>query len=265
MTSFFTLAEGSILIRLLIAHFLTDFILQPNKWIEGKKRKNWVSVHLLYHVCLTGAVAWLLLWNSQLWWPILLIMITHYVIDGAKTSAGKRVGKKGHWDLVLFLTDQALHILVIVLVWLWIIGGWHKMNVLLQTVLPSYWLLLRLLGYLIMVGPVGYIIQFLTKKWTNELNPSDSLKDAGKWIGILERVLTLTFVYINQFSAIGFLIAAKSILRVIDKPDKPSSEPTLIKPFSSRKHTEYVVIGTFLSFSIAILTGLVINWLLTFK
>ena len=95
-----------------------------------------------------------------------------------------------------------------------------------------------------------------------ELDPDDSLKEAGKWIGILERVLTITFIYIGQFGAIGFLVAAKSILRVIDKPDKPSSEPTLIKPFSSRKRTEYVLIGTFLSFTIAILTGLVINWLL---
>ena len=132
-----------------------------------------------------------------------------------------------------------------------------------QAYLPNYRILLKVLGYLLMIGPVGYIIQFLTRKWLFELDSDDSLREAGKWIGILERVLTITFIYISQFSAIGFLIAAKSILRVIDKPDKPSGEPTLIKPFSSRKRTEYVLIGTFLSFTIAILTGLVINWLLS--
>lgn len=259
MTTFFTSAEASILIRLLIAHCLTDFILQPGKWVAGKRKNNWRSKYLLYHILLTGAVAWLLLWDGKLWWAILSIMATHYIIDGLKIAAEARWGNRNNRGWIWFLLDQLLHVIVIIVVWLSIINGWHQMNLLLQTVLPGYWFLLHLLGYIIMVGPVGFIIQLLTKKWTTELNPQDSLRNAGQWIGILERILTITFVYINQFSAIGFLIAAKSILRVFDKPDKPGSEPTLIKPFSSRKHTEYVVIGTFLSFAIAILTGLIIN------
>jgi len=88
----------------------------------------------------------------------------------------------------------------------------------------------------------------------------DSLKDAGRWIGMLERILIITFIFINQYIGIGFLIAAKSLLRLIDKPENAFGTS---KPFSSRKHTEYVLIGTFLSFAIAILTGLVINWLLS--
>ena len=211
-----------------------------------------------YHGLLTGALAWLFIPQLNLWWAILLIITTHTITDGWKLSTEKKRGSR----LSFFLIDQLIHITIIVILWLWIINGWGKMNVFANTYLPDYRILLRVLGYLLMVGPVGYIIQFLTRKWFFELDPDDSLKEAGKWIGILERVLTITFIYIGQFGAIGFLVAAKSILRVIDKPDKPSSEPTLIKPFSSRKRTEYVLIGTFLSFTIAILTGLVINWLL---
>jgi hypothetical protein len=48
----------------------------------------------------------------------------------------------------------------------------------------------------------------------------------------------------NQFDAVGFLIAAKSILRFKD-------DNTL--------KTEYVLIGTMLSFGIAIACGLLIN------
>jgi hypothetical protein len=208
---------------------------------------------------LTGALAWIFVPDLNLWWAILLIIITHTIIDGWKLNAEKKWGSR----LSLFLIDQIIHVTIIVILWLGMINGWGKMNLFTQAYLPNYRILLRVLGYLLMIGPVGYIIQFLTRKWLFELDPDDSLREAGKWIGILERVLTITFIYISQFSAIGFLIAAKSILRVIDKPDKPSGEPTLIKPFSSRKRTEYVLIGTFLSFTLAILTGLVINWLLS--
>ena len=255
----FSYEEASILVRLLIAHCITDFLLQPNKWIADKKRRIWNSKYLWYHGILTGAVAWLFITHLNLWWAILLIIITHTITDGWKLSAEKKQGSK----LSLFLIDQLIHVIILVITWLLIIDGWKQMNIFLQAYLPNYRILLRVLGYLLMIGPVGYIIQYLTRKWIYELDPDDSLKEAGKWIGILERVLTITFIYISQFGAIGFLVAAKSILRVIDKPDKPNSEPTLIKPFSSRKRTEYVLIGTFLSFTIAILTGLVINWLLS--
>ena len=256
----FTYEEASILVRLLIAHCITDFLLQPNKWIADKKRKIWSSKYLWYHGLITGALAWLFVPQLTIWWAILFIVITHIITDGLKLSTEKKNGSK----LSFFLADQFIHVLIIVITWLWIVDGWDKMNIFSKTYLPNYRILLRVLGYLLMIGPVGYIIQFLTRKWLFELDPDDSLKEAGNWIGILERVLTITFIFISQYSAIGFLVAAKSILRVIDKPDKPSGEPTLIKPFSSRKRTEYVLIGTFLSFTIAILTGLIINWLLSF-
>jgi hypothetical protein len=258
MTSFFTDAESSLLVRLLIAHCLTDFFLQSNKWVAEKKKYTWRSSYLWYHGLLTGLLTWIFIGTLSLWWAALFIAVTHTLIDGIKLTIEKRKGS----GLTLFLLDQLSHIVFIVITWLFVINGWQAMNESFSAYLLERNILWRLFGYLLMAGPVGYIIQFLTRKWVYELNPEDSLKDAGKWIGILERILTLTFVYIGQFGAIGFLITAKSLLRVIDKPDKPSNEPTLTRPFSSRKRTEYVLIGTFLSFSIAIITGLVINWLL---
>jgi hypothetical protein len=70
------------------------------------------------------------------------------------------------------------------------------------------------------------------------------LKNAGKLIGILERILVLTFVIIGKLEVVGFLIAAKSILRYKD---------------TNTIKTEYVLIGTMLSFGIAMLVGLVIG------
>lgn len=262
MNSFFSYEEGSILVRLLIAHCLTDFLLQPTSWVEGKKNNIWKSKYLWYHGILTGIVAWILLWNWNDWWIVSIISVSHILIDGLKIQIGKTINKKSDHELLLFTIDQIIHVTIIILLWLKLIDGWTKIQSLSQHYLPDYKLLLIVLGYLLMTNPVGFFIQFITKRWLTELNMDDSLKDAGRWIGILERILVITFIFINQYAGIGFLIAAKSLLRLIDRPENYSGMP---KPFSPRKHTEYVLIGTFLSFAIAIITGLIINLLIHFN
>jgi hypothetical protein len=54
----------------------------------------------------------------------------------------------------------------------------------------------------------------------------------------------LTFILLNQFEAVGFLLAAKSILRF--------KEAETLK-------SEYVLIGTMLSFAIAIAFGISVS------
>ncbi|MEP7265883.1 MAG: DUF3307 domain-containing protein, partial [Bacteroidota bacterium] len=148
------------------------------------------------------------------------------------------------------------------IVWVYMIDGFSRMQMAVSHFANNYNILLKFLGYLIAVGPVTFLIRLLTKRWADDIiETNNSLKDAGKWIGILERVTVITLVLIGQFSAIGFLITAKSILRLIDKPETKIELGTA-NNFSSRKHTEYVLIGTFLSFGSAIMIGLIINWLM---
>ena len=66
------------------------------------------------------------------------------------------------------------------------------------------------------------------------------LDNGGLWIGRLERLLIFIFVMIGLPSGIGFLVAAKSILRFSDTRD-------------DQKMAEYVLIGTLISFSLAII------------
>ena len=68
---------------------------------------------------------------------------------------------------------------------------------------------------------------------------------SGALIGTLERWLTVVFVVLNQYEAIGFLLAAKSILRFSEtnKGDEKS---------------EYVLTGTLLSLTIAVGLGLLV-------
>lgn len=74
-------------------------------------------------------------------------------------------------------------------------------------------------------------------------------REAGALIGSLERLLTLCFVLLGEFEVIGFIIAAKSILRFKD---------------NERPKTEYVLAGTLLSFGIAILMGILLKYKYTY-
>lgn len=68
----------------------------------------------------------------------------------------------------------------------------------------------------------------------------EGLPNAGKVIGITERILTLIFMLLGQYEAIGFLLAAKSLLRLKD---------------DAMGKSEYVLVGTQLSFGMAIVVG----------
>ncbi|MEJ0033887.1 MAG: hypothetical protein WDO15_27735 [Bacteroidota bacterium] len=78
------------------------------------------------------------------------------------------------------------------------------------------------------------------------------LKNAGLWIGILERILIYIFIVTSHWEGIGFLLAAKSIFRF---GDLTNSKDIYL--------TEYIMVGTLLSFSLAIVTGLSINYFLS--
>lgn len=100
------------------------------------------------------------------------------------------------------------------------------------------------LGYILSVWPSGRIIERLTRQWRTQIDAPDGLVKGGLWIGCLERILIVSFVYLDQYQAIGFLIAAKSILRFgqVSAPD-------------GRKMSEYVIIGTMLSLILGLSIG----------
>lgn len=67
----------------------------------------------------------------------------------------------------------------------------------------------------------------------------------GRLIGLLERIFVFLFVLLNQFAAIGFILAAKGVARFQD--------------FKSRTFAEYVLIGTLLSALLAMAVAFMIK------
>jgi hypothetical protein len=264
----FTYLEGAILVRMLAAHIISDFLLQTNRSIKSKNTNTFKSAAFWWHGVLTFVILGIFLANYFNIVLVTLITLSHLVIDYVKLYFTNKpeTPKWKHKNLWLFITDQLLHIIILILGWLNLINGFTKIMELGSSFINTYPIMLRILGYLVVIGPITYLIKFLTQRWATDIeDENNSLNDAGKWIGILERVLVLTLIFVNQFTAIGFIITAKSILRLIDKPDAPFIKTGVNKSFSARKHTEYVLVGTFLSVGSAFVIGLIINWLLALQ
>jgi len=228
-----------LLIKLLIAHLLGDFFLQPASWIRDKTEKKFISGWLYLHALLHGALSMLVVWDLKFWWMALIIAISHLLIDGLKmTFQNEKNGK------YLFLIDQALHVSVII----WVSYFWSAAPLLPGPLLTEEHLL-YLAAMLLVSMPASVLIKTMISRWMpfNEVKENNSLQDAGKYIGILERLFVLAFIVSGHWEGIGFLIAAKSVFRFGD-----------IKEYEGLKLTEYFMIGTLLSFGIAIFTGLMV-------
>lgn len=233
-----TQMEISLLIRLIIAHLLSDFVFQSDSWINQRFKDGWYSKRLYLHGIIAGILAYFFsgLW-SLIWIPI-AVAVTHILIDGIKAKYENNIHS--------FLTDQLGHFIVLLAIWIWIIKPKSDdIAVLEQIFLPGIKIWVIIAAYIIILWPSSKLISKLTEKWREDIENKDSkdesLEKAGRWIGWLERFLILTFVLLEQYGAIGLLVAAKSIFRFSE----------------TRKVGEYVLIGTLLSFAIAILVGLI--------
>ncbi|MEA3445991.1 MAG: DUF3307 domain-containing protein [Bacteroidota bacterium] len=233
----------SILIRLLLAHIVADFIFQTKSMVNNRDTKHWKSLMLIYHVLVHAILVYVVLWDFNLIWPALLIMLSHYCIDLVKSYQKE--------NIYSFLANQLAHVIVLIVVWIILrnIDLVEFFKAIVPQNKPEIWL--YLFSFILLTWPVGIIISKLTYNWQSQFSFTKGLPDAGKWIGMLERMLILIFVLINQYAGIGFLIAAKSILRFND-----------IKSSENKKEAEYILIGTMLNFTIAIVAGLAVKLLI---
>ncbi|HAH57576.1 MAG TPA: DUF3307 domain-containing protein, partial [Bacteroidales bacterium] len=94
-----------IVIKLLLAHFIGDFMIQPNSWVAEKERIKAKSLKLYLHGLIHGLLVLLVLWDLNYWLLALLLMVLHIVIDSIKLYAQKE-RSRSCW----FLIDQLLHI-----------------------------------------------------------------------------------------------------------------------------------------------------------
>lgn len=228
-----------ILIKLFLAHLIGDFFLQPNSWIKDKIERKWKSPWLWVHSFVHFLLIMIVLWDVSFWPAILAIAGSHLIIDGLKLTF-QREETQMRW----FTMDQLAHLTVLLLVWIYF---WEVPLIDVQT--NELWVILT--GVLFLTFPTAVIIQRFMQRWSRQFETDDdgTLRGAGMYIGILERLFIIIAILTSNLSVIGFLLAAKSVFRFGD-----------LSRSEDRKLTEYILIGTLLSFLIAILTGILMLW-----
>jgi hypothetical protein len=228
-----------LLILQILAHLLSDFTFQSDKWSKNKINNGFKSKYQKWHSLIIIVISWMLSFQWLFLIASIPIAIFHWIIDGFKKdlSNHKKLKKFS------FFIDQSLHLMAlfgftILFYFLFPIDPYIKISG------NTHWLLI-ITAYVLCTKPANIFIKEVFKVYNLSIENEKfgDVLNAGRLIGIIERIITLTLILYGQFEAVGFIIAGKSILRY-KKADTSKSE--------------YVLIGTLLSFGIAILIGIAI-------
>jgi hypothetical protein len=234
-----------LLTKWICAHLLGDFLLQNRKMVRHKQQFKARSWMLYLHAFVHGLLFYLFTASWGAWWMAIIVSVSHFFIDWWKLTKKESTG--------IFIADQSLHILVLTILWFYSQMNGPLFVSWINSALNNKTMWAVLMGYFLLMWPFSMIIGLVTQRWRLDIishleSQRSSLAEAGKWIGIFERLLVFTFIITNQFAGIGFLITAKSILRFSET-----------KKESGRKEAEYILIGTLMSFAVAIITGLLVS------
>jgi hypothetical protein len=102
-------------LRLVLAHFLADFPLQPDTIYRLKTKNLWgQTLHATIFVACSIALGWPFLKTGAIWILFLFLGASHFVIDCLKV----RYVDKGGDKLWSFLVDQFLHLALIGVIFL---------------------------------------------------------------------------------------------------------------------------------------------------
>lgn len=252
----------NIIFNLLIVHIVCDFYLQTSSSCVNKIKHSITGKSIWLHVVAVGILSWCAVWSVYGWWLAFWVMFSHLVIDWLKSTLQikfnvYKLDKKGRlesgdnhrYDLYFFLGDQIMHIGMIVLIsyfWYRLNSNWEQFKwfqiLLCNHPVRTY----SAVALLILLKPVNVFVLQILKSCKLDNDSASEEHDyfhAGALIGYTERSLIFLFVILSQYEAIGFLIAAKSILRYNEAS-------------SGNIKSEYVLCGTLLSLTFSLFFGL---------
>jgi hypothetical protein len=237
-----------ILICLSAAHFLGDFVFQSDTDAARKKE----PLILFKHAFIVAATGYLFCGIWDLWQIPMVILLSHSLMDYMKAKSGEE-------SVCAFLLDQGIHLAVITAIVILIVTTeiipLNKTSTFWVGLLGKEFLesLILASGLAVSIKAGGILVGLAVKPFTDQLKnekkpdcPGKAVigrgfEKGGKIIGYLERAMIFLFMLTGQPGSIGFLIAAKSILRFGE-----------IKEPRNRLEAEYIIIGTFMSFGYGI-------------
>ncbi len=181
--------------HLILTHFLADYPFQPGRLVKYKYKSAWgVLIHTAIHLAIICLVVLPFLHESRVVWVVLIIFITHNLIDYTKVTLDK---KKMVNSFVLYLADQITHLLVVLSVAFWLIKDVHP------------WLTGPWFRYYSDVGIVNYLTVlvlatffFDVTKWAYE-NSKKKKPYKRDWGLMLKNAVAVTVVFAGYFILMG--------------------------------------------------------------
>lgn len=233
-------------ISLTLAHFVADFVMQTDSLSRQKRERKASSWFMYVHAATVALLSIIMVWDFRMWPVALIIGGSHLLIDLGKSFIAKE-------STFVFIADQILHIIIILAMWqlcksrlCWQVPVWLTQEVLKAEMVAIAVILCNKPSNILIKGILESHKVVPLKSGKEDLS-EEKLLHAGKMIGTLERWLILVFLLIGKYEVIGFLIAAKSIIRFGEQ---------------DKSRTEYFIAGTLLSIFMAIVIGFGTRWVL---
>lgn len=232
-----------IFFRLYAAHLVADFLLQPGWIARDKRRPSALGAHGAIHLVVSMAALNVRLSGAAAG-GVLVLALAHCAIDFIKA----RFSGDG-W--VGFTLDQVAHLAAVAAVSSWIAAPSME-----GALAPFHGVVDGGLAYLYLAGYVGvvfggdFLVQKITVSFLRKIDPGAAgekpgLPAAGRYIGWVERFLIMTFLVTGYGEAIGFLLAAKALVRLPEIQKDPKGH-----------FAEYFLVGTLTSVGLALLGGI---------
>ncbi|MFI3208452.1 MAG: DUF3307 domain-containing protein [Eubacteriales bacterium] len=220
---------------LILGHVLGDFYFQTDQLADRKKISiEYGMMHGGIYAFIVGILLILQVSSVKLWMGIVFVtFLDHVVVDYVKVLIER---KYESYKCQIFCWDQMFHVIS-----LFGISYVFELNCSIENIAI-------LISALICWKPASIFIALVLEQFKlidiEEENKNQEICDigvakSGMYIGVLEREIILLLGVIGQGSAIGFVLAAKSIARY--------------KQLEAKNFAEKYLIGTLLSALISIL------------
>ena len=239
------------LIVMLLGHIIADFYTQTQKVAEKKKKEFGVVLRHSALYFLTITVVTIPVFSLEIFIMDVVISVSHAVIDIGKYLYCQRKRKDSP---LVFVLDQCLHLVSMIIVsYIWVKRNipLYEINIVadffnISEISPLF-LCKWLLGLLIIHKPSNILIQNLIGSYKPRQSNDNIIENmqAGRKIGTLERFVMLILLYLNQYSAIGLVLTAKSIARY----DRITKDAVF---------AEYYLLGTLISVGISVACAVIL-------
>lgn len=232
-------------LKLIAAHFIGDFLLQPSTMATRKTSPKWLWGHGAIHTALylaalvprPGVEALSLAFS---------VAVLHVLIDYVKART-RRDGP------VALCVDQGTHLTVVAIAAS--VAPTDSLPVLysLRAVWMSPLLFFYVGGYVSIVIGAGHLVQRICTHFgatldQETLKRKPGLPAAGRYIGWLERFLIVTFLLAGHGEVIAVLVGAKALVRY---PDFKEGEQS--------SFADYFLVGTMTSVGLGLVGGIVLQ------